>query len=241
MNPGISIIITTIKEKAETLHSLGSCPVSYEVIISRVRGISRARNEGGEKASGDLLVFFDDDLVLSPKIWSIVLSVEPRSFLMAPGFEPGTRVFCIHRKDFIDIGGFDEKIEHSGEDRELWLRLYWAGYHPYTFNNHESGVNIFGPKSVYTHMPHPIRSQKKRINRIKTIWEQSYYFAKFNGTRSYNFGLFSWLFQWKYFPEWIHKRSLYLYGTYGFWYSLRVLFLFVQLIKKYGEIMFKSF
>jgi glycosyltransferase involved in cell wall biosynthesis len=124
----ISIIIPSCKDKIVTLDSLDSCPVEFEVVVSKVSGLGRCRNYGARRAQYDLIVMFDDDIVLSPEIWRHVLNVKRGEFGMAflSGF-PCSRVFAVHAEDFWRIGGFDESIKFTGEDRDFYVRALSAG------------------------------------------------------------------------------------------------------------------
>jgi glycosyltransferase involved in cell wall biosynthesis len=124
----LSIIIPSCKEEIVTLDSLDSCPVEFEVVVSKVSGLGRCRNYGVRKAQHDLIVMFDDDIVVSPEIWHHVLNVKRGEFAMAflSGF-PCSRVVAIHAEDFWSIGGFDESIKFTGEDRDFYVRALSAG------------------------------------------------------------------------------------------------------------------
>ena len=71
---------------------------------------------------------FDDDIVLSPMIWKHVLDVNKGEFAMAflAGF-PCSRIVAVHAEDFWRIGGFDESIKFTGEDRDFYVRALSAG------------------------------------------------------------------------------------------------------------------
>lgn len=141
-----SVIITSQKDTIQTLTSAKTLLPDYETVVSRENGLGYARNYGARKANGDLLVFLDDDLTLNPQITSH-LNVTCGSFAMAflGGF-PCTRVLAIHREDFWGIGGFDESIRFTGEDRDFYMRAVDAGL-------------IFKqiPMSLVTHTPHTPR------------------------------------------------------------------------------------
>jgi glycosyltransferase involved in cell wall biosynthesis len=124
----ISIIIPSCKEEIVTLGSLDSCPVEFEVVISRDAELGRCRNNGARKAQNDLIVMLDDDIVLSPEIWRHVLNVERGEFAMAflSGF-PCSRVVAVHADDFWSVDGFDESIKFTGEDRDFYVRALSAG------------------------------------------------------------------------------------------------------------------
>lgn len=124
----ISVIITTIKDKILTLDSLERCPVPYEIIISKKRGLGFARNWGAKQAKNDLLVFLDDDIRLKDEIWQGILSTRIGEFKMIldEGF-PISRVVVIHKEDFRRVGGFDQRIRFTSEDRDFYVRALMAG------------------------------------------------------------------------------------------------------------------
>jgi glycosyltransferase involved in cell wall biosynthesis len=124
----ISVVIPSCKEEIVTLGSLDSCPVAFEVIISRDFGLGRCRNNGVRKAKNEFIVMFDDDIVLSTEIWRHLLNVKRGEFAMAflSGF-PCSRVVAVHADDFWSVGGFDESIRFTGEDRDFYVRALSAG------------------------------------------------------------------------------------------------------------------
>lgn len=116
-----------------------------ELIIDYTEGISRARNRLASRATGEILVFLDDDTLLDSKWWPKIVAVKPRQLYMAEGIShPITRVMSITRETFDDLGGFDEKIRHNAEDYDFYLRAKKAG------------INIFIiPKAAVDHEKHP--------------------------------------------------------------------------------------
>lgn len=67
--PGLSVIVVTLADRddIECLDYLRQGDYEdYEVIISRKRGISAARNDGIQQATTDKLVFLDDDAYPQP-------------------------------------------------------------------------------------------------------------------------------------------------------------------------------
>jgi glycosyltransferase involved in cell wall biosynthesis len=149
----ISIIIPSCKEEIATLDSLDSCPVGFEVIVSKVSGLGRCRNYGVRKAQHDFIVMFDDDIVVSPEIWHHVLNVKRGEFAMAflSGF-PCSRVVAVHAEDFWRIGGFDESIKFTGEDRDFYVRAL------------EAGLRFkLVPLSLVYHVPHTVRARNIHV------------------------------------------------------------------------------
>jgi glycosyltransferase involved in cell wall biosynthesis len=123
MSKRIVFIIPSIKNRILTLDSLKRCPIAHGVVISRKKGIAHARNYGAKKAGSGLLVFLDDDLILKDDFWEYVNNTQKGEFSMTflSGF-PCSRVLVIHSEDFWSIGGFDEHIQFTGEDRDFYVR-----------------------------------------------------------------------------------------------------------------------
>ena len=169
VNP-ISIIITTIKDNIVTLESLGRCPVPYEAIISKKRGLGFARNWGAKQAKNDLLVFLDDDLGLEDEIWKEILSTQKGEFKMTclGGF-PITRIMVIHKKDFWSIGGFDEKILYASEDRDFYARAVMK---------HLRYMEI--PATLTIHVAHQRRSRNIHVA-IRVTAENVQFILKYAG------------------------------------------------------------
>lgn len=122
-----TIVITSQKETITTLPSAASLLPDFETVISRKQGLGYARNYGARQAHRNLLVFLDDDLTLKPQLTEH-LNVDAGCFAMTflGGF-PCTRVLAINREDFWSIGGFDETIKFTGEDRDFYIRALDAG------------------------------------------------------------------------------------------------------------------
>lgn len=109
------------------------------------KGVSAARNNGVKFANGKFLIFLDCDdhpyPILLEKYKNCIVT-HPESLLICAlfhnqgklkGLRPNTHVFhlpisvipgtyCINKKLFIDVGGFDEDMSHS-ENWELMLRV----------------------------------------------------------------------------------------------------------------------
>jgi glycosyltransferase involved in cell wall biosynthesis len=124
----ISIVITSCKESVKTLQTVDILPF-YDIVVSKKIGLGVARNFGARQAKGNLLLFLDDDLYLdNSELVNHVLSVGEGEFAMTflDGF-PCTRVLAVHKDDFWSIGGFDERIRFTGEDRDFYVRALNAG------------------------------------------------------------------------------------------------------------------
>lgn len=126
----VSIIIPTINDEPVTVKSLKHCPVPHQLILSRKFGLGYARNHGARQAEHDLLVFLDDDLILKQEIWELILTTCKGEFRMARDKSsdlPCSRAMAIHAEDFWRIGGFDESIKFTGEDRIFYIEAVQHG------------------------------------------------------------------------------------------------------------------
>ena len=166
----VSIIIPTVKNEPVTVKSLKHCPVSYQLILSRKFGLGYARNYGARQAKHDLLVFLDDDLILNQEIWETILTTCKGEFRMTKAkFSdlPCTRVMTIHAEDFWRIGGFDESIKFTGEDRVFYIEAI------------QRELNFSEiPMKFVVHVHHERRSYNKRVA-INMILESCRSFAKY--------------------------------------------------------------
>jgi glycosyltransferase involved in cell wall biosynthesis len=63
----ISVVIPSIRKEIVTLQSLKGLPI--EIIIERTKNVSKARNIGVMKCSGDIIAILDDDLVFPQELF----------------------------------------------------------------------------------------------------------------------------------------------------------------------------
>ena len=126
------------------------------VIHSGAKTIGAVRNHGVQTSTGEVLVFLDADCALTPewgseleRVLKLMDSDRPccaGSQVIPPPSEPiylwkywfvpfatqqsashvGSAHMIFRRRDFLDIGGFDETLE-TGEDFELCARVHAAG------------------------------------------------------------------------------------------------------------------
>lgn len=149
----MSIIITSCKPEIKTLQYLPTELRGFHVVVSREFGVGLARNVGAEKCGGGLLVFLDDDLNLHPKVADYIVNVAPGEFAMTflSGF-PCSRVLAIHSNDFFKLGGFDDSIRFTGEDRDFFVRAV------------DSGLRFKPvPIGLVHHIPHPVRASNIHV------------------------------------------------------------------------------
>lgn len=164
MEKDVTVVIPTLSEEPATLKSV---PDDVEVIISdwktdneSINGLSVARNIGAMKASGNVLVFMDDDIKFS-KIFFKKLTFAVSEHSVA-GLKSRWhdyligRVLSITRKDFFKVGGFDPMMLFS-EDVEFSYRLQKMGYELIKF-----------PVSAVKHMEHPSRDPRNFIQYLRT-------------------------------------------------------------------------
>ena len=139
-----SLLIITIKDHILTILAPEVEEYACEVLIDASPGVSYARNKLAYLASGDILVFMDDDIIPDRSVWELIANIRHREIMMVEGYRhPITRIMAIHKDDFNDIGGFDENIRYNGED----LDFYWIAL--------EKGYIISTiPKCLVSHEPH---------------------------------------------------------------------------------------
>lgn len=177
----LSIIIPTLQRDILTLKSLKDCPVPYELILARERGLGYARNEGARESHGDQLLFLDDDLRLKPTFWNYVLSVKPKEINMTFNpiiyrrkkwvrQHPCTRAMSIRKEDFWNIGGFDEEIQYVAEDLDFFLRGRKAGY---VFNKI--------PTETIEHQDHPVKRKSLHLERGRLLAKHGLDYIRFFG------------------------------------------------------------
>lgn len=111
---------------------------SLEIIIVRnVRPAAKARNEGAIKATSDILLFIDDDVAFDPNSLNEIINklLDDEKIVVGSCVEQiyfkskyvSTGLMGIRKKDFIGIGGFDERL-HGYEDFEFSIRAVQKGY-----------------------------------------------------------------------------------------------------------------
>jgi glycosyltransferase involved in cell wall biosynthesis len=117
----------------------------FEHIKLATPNVSAARNSGALRASGEVLLFVDDDIELDRTYLRNLLAlfkkqqvhvvageyVQNFSALVAEKFKEvewlPTGNIALRREDFFAVGGFDENLYRYNEDAELSHRLILAG------------------------------------------------------------------------------------------------------------------
>lgn len=147
--PGVEVVVVDDGSTDGTAATAQECAPAASVHSQSRRGRSAARNTGASLASGDLLVFLDDDdqmasgaleeiveVAAGPSATALIrLGVEYRRGdeleVVFPDqgrpfdgpFIPGS--FAVSRRLFLEVGGYDERLSFA-ENSELVLRLVEA-------------------------------------------------------------------------------------------------------------------
>jgi hypothetical protein len=166
----INIAIITLKptEKIQTLKTL-RCPVPHKIVYCRTYGYGKARNTV-TKTFGPkgLMVHFNDDLIVSSKIWHYILSLKRGEFILThDGEHLCSRVFAIHIEDYWLIDGCDEKIKYCFEDGDFAYRAQQQGLK----------LKVLSPDFT-KHIPHPHAFYNpKKI--VPITWEFCHMYVKY--------------------------------------------------------------
>ncbi len=164
-------IIVPVYSSCKVQIDLSSCPFDHEVLFIRALGIGLARNLGASRAKGDLIVMLDSDLILKPELWSWLVNLRRGTFAMVKNYEHNSyssRVFAIHKDDYVQTGGFNPSLKYLWEDGEFALRAS------------ELGLKIAPvPSTLYKHIEHEPRCLSKQFF-ILFNWEYARLFVKFS-------------------------------------------------------------
>jgi len=156
--PKVSVIIPTLSKNPKTLESIPNC---VEVLIITEGNRSEARNKGAYIARGDILVFCDDDIIFTEDFfWNVIRKKRKREIIGLEDYDFGlllTRFLVVGKDEFMDIGGFDESLNHM-EDTDFCIRAREKGY-----------KLVIIPRDLVTHIEH-----ETRIN----IWERRLYYLR---------------------------------------------------------------
>lgn len=110
------------------------CPVRYINTGHDDYGIARARNMGVIEATGDILVFCDQRMIMKPDCVSKFVDnlVEKTWLFGKKGADKDTFVenlSCVSRTELIDAGMFNERInKYGGQSQELRGRMRSQGF-----------------------------------------------------------------------------------------------------------------
>ena len=164
-------IIVPIYSNCKVQTDLGNCPLDHEVIFVRALGIGLARSLGASVAKGDFIVMLDSDLILKPELWLWLVNLKQGTFAMAKNYEHNSyssRVFAMHKDDYVKTGGFNPSLKYLWEDGEFALRASEVGFRI-----------IPVPSNLYEHIEHEPRCLSKQFF-ILFNWEYARLFVKFN-------------------------------------------------------------
>jgi hypothetical protein len=200
----VGIVLVSNKPLSEmTILETLNQPANSSLVVSRAFGFGPARNFGA-KLLGDsgLMVQFNDDLVLSPKIWDFIFSLKKGEFAFQVVDEwVCSRVFVIHLEDYWRIGGCDDNIKFAFEDGDFYLRAIKTGLH---FKR--------VPDELAVHIPH-LHSWMRMQNIAQIDYEWSKLFVKYKRQAKRNmFAFFIRPFHWKViFQHFILKVAFTIY------------------------------
>lgn len=125
--PSTSVIIPTLSDDPLSLESV---PDGVETVVVTEGNRAQARNIGARRTRGDVLVFCDDDIVFDQEFfWNWVESTSVGEIAGLNDFDFGfllTRFLIVRRKDFEQVGGFCERLNHM-EDTEFCLNALREG------------------------------------------------------------------------------------------------------------------
>ncbi|MGD0071368.1 MAG: hypothetical protein ABSB71_07830 [Candidatus Bathyarchaeia archaeon] len=146
-----------------------NCPVPHKLIFCRTLGYGKARNVAAKEfGCCGLMVQFNDDLVISPKIWDVILQLKHGEFILThEGKHLCSRVFAVYLEDFWQLHGCDEKLKYCFEDGDFAFRAQQAGLK----------LKVLSPDFA-KHIPHPHAFYKtKRI--VPVTWEFCRMYVKY--------------------------------------------------------------
>lgn len=148
--PSTSVVIPTLEGDPRTLDSV---PEGVETLVVGEGNRAEARNIGARRASGDVLVFCDDDIAFEESFfWHWVEGTDEGTVAGLRDFDFGlllTRFLVVHRTDFERLGGFDERLNHM-EDTEFCLDALANGLDLVTI-----------PRDAVHHEPHESAGQTR--------------------------------------------------------------------------------
>lgn len=135
----LSIIIPSVPKPSlsNLLQSLKGQPYN-EIIISMENSPSKSRNYGAKRASGDILCFIDDDVIVAPDFIAQGLaamgdSIDYGQSRVVGGIENSEEKFIgaaiwFRKYVFDDLNGFDEAYQFANEDIDIHIRAQEKKY-----------------------------------------------------------------------------------------------------------------
>ena len=131
--PPVEIVVVDYGNEVNLYHQINDLVLDLLknkeniVTVKRVEAeyfhMSHARNVGIKAATGQIIVAFLADQIVSREFFSVV-----RKDLRTGTFLKWKETFCFHRADILSAGGFDERMEFYGpEGKELTNRLERRG------------------------------------------------------------------------------------------------------------------
>jgi glycosyltransferase involved in cell wall biosynthesis len=94
--------------------------------------ISRARNLGGDAATGEWLAFIDADIVIAPDFHQrLAPQLQPGTYHRFPPRGRNSSLWgsvVMRRADYLAVGRYDEVMQgYGGDDQDMYFRLELAG------------------------------------------------------------------------------------------------------------------
>lgn len=161
----VSVCTPTLRKEKEWHATFNDDGI--EQLYSGVFGVGAARRELCSRAKGEVIVMLDDDVVLNSGVFGFLCSTPRGCFVMAHvDGHVSTRVFAIHREDYLRTKGFDSEIRYVFEDGAFYVEAVKAGLKP-----------LFLSANNYVHKPHVNRTGDCR--RFKSWFEHGKMLVKY--------------------------------------------------------------
>ena len=124
----ISVVIPSVKKRVFTLEFNAELERFNVKVVRGVKGLAKAFNECYRAADSEVIVLLADDIIIDSEVYNYFSQVKKGEFAMLDtGDFPINGVQVIHKDDFWRVGGFDESLKYSSEDREFFSRAVLSG------------------------------------------------------------------------------------------------------------------
>lgn len=165
MKPEVTVVIPSLKPRDDII-TIDSVPSDIPILIQQEDSSSKARNSGIANADTDLVLCLDDDIIFDENtFWNIARSLEQGRLVGLEDYEYCwviSRLFGLHREDWKQVGGFDERLKSYNEDTDLAIKY------------EKAGLDILRlPRDTVEHVDHD-----RSINKWDRAWRGVYLAAK---------------------------------------------------------------